>query len=645
MPMHSAEECFCEGRQAQEARRLKEAHAWFRACLAIEPNHGAAWHLLGKLEAESGDLPGGLASQQRSCRLHPELGWNWFAAAELQQRLGNWSAAARDYEEASRRLPGERWIPRLAKLARERFWLGGECLSDGLGRESYHYWLRQLEPSLPPSWKQLRHPWWQPLPSGSWRRLGPDLHRSPCHFQEVDGTPWPCGGGWMLLVSRDCVLRPGALAAFEEHLTALETRAADLLYCDEDLLDNSYQRCDPWFKPDWVPESFWSTPWLETCSVWSMEWLRSQELDIPPMDPVARWEWQLEALRRGPAIIHVGRILVHRRTVKNRLEETGVEESLQRAKILHRHLASHGEGPVSVAPCAPASPSFQLRWSLPSHPRVRVVIPTHDHGHMLDCCLTALEATARHLALDVVVIDHQSRQPATRQVLNRWHQKLGSRFHVVREEGAFNWSLFNNHGSRGWEGNLLLFMNNDVEASHDRWVETLAAHALRREVGCVAPILYYPNGTLQHAGVVVGFRRGCSEHAYRGLSPDHSVHRGRSRYLTGWGAVTGACLMVRRQQFEAVGGFDVRFPVEYNDVEFCLRLGALGLRHVVVPEAQLLHHECQSRDPATSPTAEPALGLLQTLYPQAVRDPLPWWPPACSSTHTDGRPNEMAGFG
>jgi GT2 family glycosyltransferase len=218
---------------------------------------------------------------------------------------------------------------------------------------------------------------------------------------------------------------------------------------------------------------------------------------------------------------------------------------------------------------------------------------------------------------------------------------------VLREDGLFHWSRFNNRGVREGAEPLLLFLNDDVEAIEQGWLEAMAAQALRPAIGCVGALLLYPGGSVQHAGILLGFGdepQGRPEHAFRGLAAGSGVHRGRLRRLSGWPAVTGACLMVRRAVFAEAGGFDERFPVEANDVDFCLRLGTMGFRHLVEPSARLIHRECQSRDPLHSPTAVRALQDLRHRHPAAMAEAGPWWPPACSTKETDGRPREMAGF-
>jgi len=208
---------------------------------------------------------------------------------------------------------------------------------------------------------------------------------------------------------------------------------------------------------------------------------------------------------------------------------------------------------------------------------------------------------------------------------------------VIEDPRRFNWSALNNRAAAGSAAELLLFLNNDIEALAPGWLDAMATQALRPAIGAVGAVLLYPSRQIQHAGVVVGMHGG-ADHAYAGLDHPSPAHRGRSQLLSNWGAVTGACLMVRRELFVAAGGFDEAFPVEFNDIDFCLRLGQLGYRHVVVPEAVLLHHESQSRDAQGSATAAAALKRLQAFWSAQLDTTQPWWPAACAPDYPDGRP-------
>jgi GT2 family glycosyltransferase len=609
-----------EALQARDRGAAQEAEALLLAFLTDHPDHGAAHHVLGQLLAERGAREEALVHQQRSCRLHPQLGWNWFAAAELLDQLERWEDALRCLQRAALELPAEGWIEAQGRQVRLRQQLGGEDLRHGLGPQAYRYWLQHLEPRLPGPAVAIQERWLL-LPIG--REL----------------SLWP-QEGWLVLLGAGVRLRSGALQALEAWLAAAPADAdPQLLYTDEDRLDASGQRCNPWFKPGWCPESFWSTPWLQGCSIWRISWLRGRGLPLPPAAAAERCRWLLLALECQPRIVHVPLVLAHSLNAPGRPEESRIW-----ARELQAHLQRQGEAITRVEPveleaqAASFQPGFRLQWALPAGRRCELIIPTRDRADLLAACLRSVWRTApKALELAITVVDNGSCELATQQLFAEWSQRLGPRWRVLCDPGPFNWSRLNNRVALASRAELLLFLNNDIEALEPGWLEAMARQALRPSIGCVGAVLTYPDGSLQHAGVVVGMHGG-ADHAYRQLPPDHAVHRGRSRYLSGWGAVTGACLMVRRKLFQQLGGFDERLPVEFNDIEFCLRLGALGYRHVVVPEATLLHRESQSRPAEASATAGPALERLRCRWSARLSATAPWWPQACSQYHGDGRP-------
>ena len=612
-------ECWLEGKQALAAGDAALARELLAEACALLPAHGAAHHLLGKVEALLGRPAEAEALQRRSQALDEAIGWNSFALAELLEQRGAWAEAGEAYNQALEQLPQESWIGAKANACRQRGLLGGEDLREGLGPMAYRFWVDQLEPPLPSDLEPL-HRRWQVLMAG-----------------ESGSGPLPAQG-WLVLLGAGCVLRPRALQGLECWLqNAVQPPAPDLLSVDEDRLDAAGQRYDPWFKPEQLAESSWSTPWLSSCSAWRCSWLREQELGWPPVDAEQRQAWLWLALARRPQHRHVPQVLVHRRATAAEPLSRAVQ-----ARLLQEHLQAQGEAVTAVHPHPQRPEGFVITWAVPAPLRCSLIVPTRDRADLLETCITSLTASTAGSALAVewIVVDNGSREPALAALLQRWQERLGERLRVLRDEGPFNWSVLNNRAAQTSQAELLLFLNNDVEASSSGWLEAMAAQAMRPAVGCVGAVLLYPSGRLQHAGVVVGLHGG-ADHAYRHLPPGHGVHRGRSSHLSDWGAVTGACLMVRRALFERAGGFDPALPVEFNDVDFCLRLGHLGYRHVVDPRAELIHHESQSRDAIGSSTAQAALERMRGRWGPRLASTTPWWPATCSAAHADGRPLEL----
>ena len=614
-------ELYAQGKQAWALGDLTLARQLLEQACALMPAHGAAHHLLAKSLALLGDSGKAEALQRRSCELDPRLGWNWFALAEHLENRQLWADASAAYQRAFEALPQESWIQQLAIHASQKDVLGGEDLSQGLGPQAYRHWCEQLEPRFPSALVPVRQSW--------------VVIRSGDRLE----NPLPLDG-WLVLLGSLCVLRPQSLQALEAWL---EQRShllkPQLITADEDVLDSQGIRCDPWFKPATLAESSWSTPWLESFTAWSCAWLRHQGLATIPSNSANREAWIWAALRAHPRHAHVPSVLVHRRPGDG---ESCGNDRFQQANNLKYHLEQLGEQIIHVNPHSGRHQGFDLEWAVPKEARCTAIVPTRNRADLLHACLNSCEQTTAGGAvqLDWIVVDNGSEQAEMADLVAAWQQRLGDRFRVLSDPRPFNWSSMNNQSVRHSSADLLLFINNDVEARHRGWLEEMASQAMRPAVGCVGAILLYPSGLIQHAGVVVAMASG-AEHAYRYQHQSHQIHRGRSEFLSDWGAVTGACLMVRRELFVRSGGFDTALPVEYNDIDFCLRLGDLGYRHVVSPNAVLIHYECESRDPLTSRTAASALALMQARWGHRLRDPTPWWPEAVSQFYWDGRPRGL----
>lgn len=341
-------------------------------------------------------------------------------------------------------------------------------------------------------------------------------------------------------------------------------------------------------------------------------------------------------------MLAIDRILVHRQNSNNQ-DQT---ELHRKAAVLEKYLREQNED-VRVSPLN-TDGQFRLEWAQPATPpSVQVVIPSKDKAKLLSQCLQSIDQTCRdHKNLFITVVDHASKEAATTTLLEDWKKRLKERFSVLQMGGPFNWSRLNNRAIRMGRTPLVLLLNNDVEALQAGWLESMAAQAIRPTVGAVGALLLYPNHRIQHAGIVLGHGEagGLAEHAYRGLPSDTLIHRNRTQLLTNWPAVTGACLMVRRTCWKAVGGLDERLPVELNDVAFCLRLMNRGWHNLIEPGARMIHHECQSRDPRNSPSSDAALLKIHKEFSTLIRKSEPWWPSACSRLQTDGRPKELSTY-
>jgi O-antigen biosynthesis protein len=363
---------------------------------------------------------------------------------------------------------------------------------------------------------------------------------------------WNADAWVMPLVAGD-ILAPGAAGAYR-HTVAEAASRPRLIYADDDLWTAASRRDAPHFKPDWNAELFRHFDYLTGACI-----LRAS---IDTLVGASGPDW--------PARLVAATIY------------------LDDATPVHlRHVLHHRR--IRPSPCIPAAVrSLAASEELPS---VSVIVPTRNRVALLRTCLDGLAATD-YPNMDVIVVDNDSDDAETLAYLAALDT---ARYRVERIAGPFNFSTLNNRAAAIASGTLLCLLNNDIEVIASDWLEILARQAMRRDVGAVGARLLYPNGRIQHAGVVLGVGGGAG-HAHRMLDPEEEGYFRRHALPQFVSAVTAACLVVQAERFAAVGGLDeVKFPVSFNDVDLCMRLNARGWKSLYEPRATLVHHESVSR--------------------------------------------------
>ena len=353
-----------------------------------------------------------------------------------------------------------------------------------------------------------------------------------------------------------CILRPGDRLAADAFSVYARAAARDpeawLIYSDDDLIGPFDERCAPHFKPCWNPDLFEHHDFISGASIVRVDRSAFAELTA------TGWREELvqQALARGIAPMHIPCVLHHRS---------------DRPK-----------------PSVPAKPSRTATDPIRS---VTAIIPTRNKVDLLQKCIEGLDRTD-YPKLEVIVIDNGSDDP---DALAYFADLAGKGITVLHMPGAFNYSALNNDAVREATGEFLCFLNNDIEVIDPDWLSLLVRQAVRPDLGAVGARLLYPDGTVQHAGVVTGVGGGAG-HAHKFQAADDPAYFDRARLPQRVSAVTGACLVVERAKFLAVGGFDQEdFPVAFNDVDLCLKLNARGWQSFYDPRATLIHHESKSR--------------------------------------------------
>ena len=400
-------------------------------------------------------------------------------------------------------------------------------------------------------------------------------------------------GDFMALLDHDDELHPDALLYMAEAIAA--NSGVQLLYSDEDKIDENGVRFDPYFKSDFNYELLLGQNCISHLGVYALPLVREVGGFRKGMEGSQDWDLALRCVERlrPEQIHHVPRVLYHWRAILGSTA-LGVDQKnyaiLAGQRAVQEHLERTGQAArVEVSPYSMLS----LRRELPAPaPMVSLIIPTRDRVDLLRMCIDSILQRSTYPDYEILVVDNGSVEVQTLEYFASLADE--PRVRVLPYPGEFNYSAINNHAARQARGQVLGLVNNDIEVITPGWMEEMVAHAMRPEVGAVGAMLYYPDDTIQHAGVLIGVG-GVAAHIGSRMVRGAHGYFGRLTLVQRLSAVTAACLLVRREVFEEVGGLDEGLKVAFNDVDFCLRLDQRGYRNIWTPHAELYHHESASR--------------------------------------------------
>ncbi len=380
----------------------------------------------------------------------------------------------------------------------------------------------------------------------------------------------------------------------------LEDPATDVVYSDDDRMDAAGRRSAPRFKPDWSPELLLSCPYLGGALAVRRRLFESLGRFRAGFEGCLEYDLALRTTEKARKVVHVSRVLYHRGYPSAAAEPDAFPRG---ARAVQEALLRRGvPGRVSGSPRgAPGNPmAFAIDFP-DSGPPVTVIIPTRNRVALLrPCVLSVLEKTT-YQNFNVLIIDNDSDDPETLAFLG----SLPDRCRVLRLScpgGQFSYAWLNNEAARHADGEYVLFLNNDTEVRNPEWLSQMVGYARFEGVGPVGARLLFGDGRVQHAGVMTEMHGGMAGHAFRMLPGEEGGYLGYALVGRNCNAVTAACLLLRRDLFLEIGGFDEeRFAVAYNDVDLCLRLRDRGYRTVYAPRAELSHYEGASRGPGDNP--------------------------------------------
>ncbi len=421
-------------------------------------------------------------------------------------------------------------------------------------------------------------------------------------------------GEYVALLDHDDTLAPTALYLVAEALN--QNPDLQLLYSDEDKLDAQGRRADPYFKSDWNPELLLAQNFVSHLGVYRTTLVRSLGGFREGFEGSQDHDLALRCVEKlSPnEIQHLPFVLYHWRTTEastaaDATAKPYAQQAAQRA--VQEHLARRG---IRAEVVMHHGIYLRTKYALPAEPPlVSILIPTRNRRALLQSCVEGIFAKTDYPNYELIVLDNESDEPDTLAYLHSLGQSEKAR--VERVGGGFNYSGLNNRGAKLARGEVLALLNNDVEPKEDSWLSEMVSQLLQPGVGMVGARLWYPNGPMQHGGVILG-AGGVAGHAHVGIRHE-SGYFARPHLAQNLSAVTAACTVVRREVYREMGGLDEKnLAVAFNDVDFCLRLREAGYGIVWTPHAELIHHESASRGFDDS-TAKQVRFLAETDYMNA----------------------------
>ena len=404
------------------------------------------------------------------------------------------------------------------------------------------------------------------------------------------------GGDYIGLFDHDDILHPAVLF---EYMKAICEQEADYIYCDEatfhgNSIDNMITLH---FKPDFAIDNLRANNYICHFRGFDRKLIDGTTLLRPQFDGSQDHDMILRLTDKAKNVVHVPKLLYYWRSHKDSVASdiNAKSYAINAAKgAVADHLLEKGFANFEITSTKAFETIFRIRYELTDEPKISIVIPNKDHIEDLRRCLTSIFEKSSYDNYEIIIVENNS---TTKEIFEYYAEVCKNpRISVMVYEGEFNYSRINNFGVSKASGEYVILLNNDTEVITLNWMEELLMYAQREDVGAVGCKLYYEDKTIQHAGVVIGLgAHRTAGHTHYKVSMNNLGYMGRLCYAQNVSAVTGACLMVKKELYEEIGGLDETFEVSLNDVDFCLRLREAGYLNVFTPFAQLYHYESKSR--------------------------------------------------
>ncbi len=413
-------------------------------------------------------------------------------------------------------------------------------------------------------------------------------------------------GEYVALLDHDDILSDNALYWVARELQ--KKPYANLIYSDEDKIDDNGARSCPHFKPAFNLDLLLSYNFISHLGVYRRDVITKIGGFRAGLEGSQDHDLALRTVLESSSdqIVHIPRVLYHWRAHPESTASTPdskdyTTESGLKA-VQHYLDKQHERGGVEATARVQAKNRFYCQWQMPKEqPSVELIIPTRDQAEVLKLAINSIISKTDYQDYTITIVDNQSTQSSTRKLFEKITAKHPEKIKIIKYNKKFNYSAINNFAVARSRADIIVLVNNDVEVISKNWLSEMVSHASRPDVGCVGAKLYYSNGTIQHGGVIIGIGQ-VAGHAHKYFPGDSPGYVDRLQYAQQVTAVTAACLAIRRNIYNNVGGLNEQdLTIAFNDIDFCLRVHARGFRNIFAPKAELYHHESISRGSEDSP--------------------------------------------
>ncbi|HRN85872.1 MAG TPA: glycosyltransferase family 2 protein [Candidatus Dojkabacteria bacterium] len=442
-------------------------------------------------------------------------------------------------------------------------------------------------------------------------------------------------GKYVLFLDHDDQLSKYTLLAISDLLS--QKPKTDIVYYDEDKLNQNGFRVHPHFKPAWSPDTLLSTMYLahstyRTSLIRKLGGMRLGYEGSQDYDLALRATELTDNIERIPMILYHWRQIPGSTALTYETKDYASDSSKKAVKdaIKRRGLKATVEPGLTA-------PSSNISYKIIGNPKISIIIPTKDKLDYIKTAIDSIEAYTSYKNYEIIIVDNNSEEASTKEYL----KNIAKKHKILEYKKPYNYAAINNFAVKEASGKHILLLNNDVRVINNEWLTNLLRFSQLDNIGAVGSLLLFRNDTIQHAGVVIGIG-GIASHIYREQEITVPAHLDFPRVTHNVSAVTGACLMVKKDLYEKVGGLDEKLAVAFNDVDLCLKLLKAGYKNIYTPFSKLYHYESISRgyehlDPTQEYRFTKEINYFYKKWKKYIQEGDPYYNPNLSLIHNDGR--------